>query len=94
MKPALCLLFIAILIMLTGIIYAGPSLDIRSGPVINNGYTGPINDPASAQGQWFFDPATGSVMSRTHEFYDNPSVIGEQGVLSINGVVTELIKAG
>ena len=94
MKTAFFLSIIVILTAFSLAAISAPSLDIRSGPVINNGFTGPANDPASSLGQWFYNPATGGVEARTHEFYDNPSVLGDQGVLSINGVVTELIKSG
>jgi hypothetical protein len=75
---------------------AGPSLDIRSGPVVNSGWTGPSNDPAAAHGQWFLDPGTGAAEFLTHEFYDNPVGYGggSQGHYAITGIVTHLDLCG
>jgi len=94
MKTIFFLSITTVLVIFSLSVAAAPSLDIRSEPVQNNGYTGPSNDPAATMGQWFYNPISGVGLSKTHEFYDNPSVIGDQGVLSINGVVTGLIKAG
>ena len=75
---------------------AGPSLDIRNGPVFNNGWTGPPNDPTAGQGQWFLDPNTGAKEFLTHEFYDNPIGYGggSQGHFAISGIVTYLDLCG
>ena len=94
MKTAIILLLTAFLAIFSLKAISAPSLDIRSEPVTNNGYTGPSNDPSASMGQWFFNLENAGIESRTHEFYDNPSIIGNQGVLSINGVVSDLLKAG
>ena len=94
MKTTIFLSLVVMLAFFPLMAISAPSLDIRNAPVQNNGFTGPENDPASAMGQWFYNPVNGIETSRTHEFYDNPSIIGDQGVFSIKGVVTELIKAG
>ena len=52
--------------------FAAPSLQITSGPVVNNGWTGPAIDPNASAGQWFVDEASREIREvRTHEFYDN-----------------------
>lgn len=94
MKNVLFLLLIAFLSIFSIEAISSPSLDIQSSPVQNNGFTGPSDDPSASMGQWFFNLRTAGIESRTYEFYDNPSIIGDQGVLSINGVVTDLIKGG
>ena len=73
--------------------FSAPSLDIRSEPVLNNGYTGPANNPSASMGQWFLNLETAGIESRTHEFYDIPST-GNDGTLSIKGIVTDLLKGG
>lgn len=94
MKTPIFLLLIVFLVIFSSKAITAPSLDIRSAPVLNNGYTGPSNNPSASAGQWFLKLETGETEARTHEFYDNPSVIGNDGVLSIKGSVTELLKAG
>ena len=83
-------------LLVAGIASAGPSLDIRSGAVVNNGWTGPTCDPDASQGQWFLNLGTCCPEFRTHEFYDNPLGYGggTQGHYAITGIVTHLDLCG
>ena len=84
-------LILFVVLFAAGSAFGGPSLDIRSGPVINNGYTGPSYDPGASQGMWFLDSASGQTDFRTHEFYDDPTGSdGSQGNLAISGIVMNL----
>jgi hypothetical protein len=69
---------------------AAPSLPITSPPVVNNGWTGPIQDPAAVQGQWFKN-LSGQEESRPNEFYDN--VLGNGGGTASFGAIKGLVTS-
>jgi len=52
---------------------AGPATSIIAPvPVVNNGFTGPLIDPAALGGQWFIDQPTRTTQTvRPYEFYDS-----------------------
>lgn len=91
--------------MLAGTAQAAPVLDITSPPVINNGQTGPANDPSASQGQWFRDvvgfngsqPIPGSTLqSRPAQLYDNLTGFGggTASTNAISGVINQVNITG
>lgn len=94
MKPAIAL--VAVLIAATPALSA-VGLDITKPPANPvPSYTGPVQDPDSASGQWFKDLDTGGEDARSHEFYDNVSTFGGgfAGAFSILGVVKNVQSSG
>ena len=93
---AACLV-IAAVVVLSSIVAAAPSLDIRKPPVTPNiSWTGPPGDPQSTFGQWFKDKATGIEQWRPREFYDNllGSGGGNASTNAVKGVVNGIVYAG
>ncbi|VGO11802.1 hypothetical protein PDESU_00349 [Pontiella desulfatans] len=65
-------LLIAALSIAAVSLQAAPSLPITKPPVQSTGIlTGPMQDPAATNGQWFLDLATGDEEYRPYEFHDN-----------------------
>ena len=78
-----CALFV--FVSLVNVVWAAPGLPITKPPVLGLYKTGPNPDPASTNGQWFFNPNGQIEEYRTHEFYDNVQGDGG-GIMSFNSI--------